>query len=214
MTLPRSKRCVFSTANDNYVPKAIVSLLSFHKHNADFDMFLLCGALSDENRQLCASCRVTPIELNRSDAFYQEWDYPRECYYHFEGPGIFLSRGYEYSVYIDGDTYCNRPFCWDENECKSFQISGSSYDTVRDFLVAVGDYEAICERFAVTNIAGFNRDRIQAGVLLYDNRVLEQTDYFAKARDLYDRCIKASLPRKGDDSLLALLLALHAVALP
>src|SRR5687768_17183739 len=108
--IKRKRHCVFSTGNDAYVSRAVVSLLSFAKFNPDFDMFLLCSELSDESKQLCAYCGVTPVELDLSGAFYRQWRYPKECYYHFKGPELFLSMGYDYSLYLDGDTYCNGRF--------------------------------------------------------------------------------------------------------
>ena len=37
------KYAVFSTANDAYVPQAVVALLTFRKFNPQFDSYLLCG---------------------------------------------------------------------------------------------------------------------------------------------------------------------------
>lgn len=198
-------RCAFSTGNDSYIPKCLVSLLSFTKHNPDFDMFVLCSHLSEHNKELCNACGVTPIKIDLSEFFYQEWRYPKECYYHFKAPEIFLERGYAYSVYIDGDTYCNRPFPWLVPD--PFHIAGTSYDTVGEFFIEIKDFDRIKDHLILSNEWCFDRKRIQSGVLLYNNRALQEFDYFGKARFLYDYSIKQGVPRMGDDSLLALTIA-------
>lgn len=199
------KRAVFSTANDAYVPKAVVSLLTFMRFNPEFDSFILCGRLSESNRALCSYCGVTPIELDLSAAFPQEWRYPRECFHHFKAPSLFLSKGYDYSVYVDGDTCCNGKF---DLAVDDFHIAGASYDTIAAFFRSLGEYDQLRAHFAAPE-DGFAWPRIQSGVLVYNNALLTDADYFGKAQSLYDLSIKRGVPRKGDDSLLALTLAIH-----
>jgi hypothetical protein len=123
----KNSQCVFSTATDSYIPHAAVSLLAFKKFNAGFDMFILSTRISELNARLCAHCGIKVIELDMSDTFYKQWKYPRECFYHFKGPEIFCATGYEFSVYIDGDTYCNGEFRF--NTAEPFHIAGVGYET-------------------------------------------------------------------------------------
>lgn len=198
-----SKRCVFATANEGYVAKAIVSLLSFKKHNPSYDMYLLGPPFGREARSLCEAHDVHHLDLDLSADFHEQWEYPRECFYHFKGPEVFLPLGYDFSVYIDGDTYCNGPF----PNISSGSIAGVSYDTVRDFFTEIQELDQIIERVRLPVEADFGRRRLQSGVLLLDNRALVDLGYFDKACRIYDVSIQGGVPRKGDDSLLALLLA-------
>lgn len=201
------RRCVFATANDEYVPKAVVSVLSFQRHNPDADGFILISAISAENRQLCNRLRIRPIELDLRDDFHTEWEYPRECFYHFRGPDVFAERGYDVSIYVDGDTYCNGALPMEPQ--LTVDIAGVSYDRIGAFFTEIGDLDRIISHLNVRDVTGFERPRLQTGVLVYHNHALRSLDFFASARDLYNLSIEAGIPRKGDDSLLALLLALR-----
>jgi hypothetical protein len=116
--------------------------------------------------------------------------------------------GYDYSIYIDGDTYCSGQFQWDHNQ--SFGIAGTAKDTIRQFFIELGDFDKITNCFKLNDLSGFDQPRIQSGVLVYNNSQLKQINYFAKARNLFDRSIKAGIPRKGDDSLLAFMIAMYS----
>lgn len=202
---PRRTTNVFSTADDAYVPKAVVAVLSFRRHNPHVDAHILSSRMSLANRTLCERCGITPIEVDLSSAFYRSWRYPSECYSHFKAPDIFLPLGYRHSIYVDGDTYSDRPF--PRPPAEPFHLAGASYDTVGEFFTKLGELDRVRGLFPAAS--GFQRDRIQAGVLLYDNQALATSGYFERARALFDASVRGDLPRKGDDSLLALLLAVH-----
>jgi pyruvyltransferase len=197
--------CVFSTATDDYVPYAAVSLLTFKRYNSSFDMYLLCAHMSDMAQSLCTRCGIKVIPVDLTDAFYREWKYPRECFYHFYAPELFERLGYSYSVYIDGDTYCNRSFSLEGHASTAFDLAGVSYDTTGEFFQELGELDALRHQLNVDNDHALQRPRIQTGVLAYNNCQLARQKYFEKARDLYHISIERGLPRKGDDSLLALL---------
>lgn len=203
----KNKNCAFSTGNDSYIPRAVVSLLSFRKYNENYDLYILCTSISVENKQLCEYCGIKVVELDLGDVFYKDWEYPKECFYHFKGPEIFLSLGYEYSVYVDGDTYTNRKFEFDTFEI--FHVAGASYDTNKELFLEIGEYQKIKENLKIQDDSGFDRRRIQTGVLIYNNKALVEVEYFKKAGYLYDLSIKNHVPRKGDDSLLSLILTIH-----
>ena len=202
---PELKRCVFSTATDDYVAKAIVSLISFKKHNPTYDMFLLGSRFGQDARDLCTAHDIQYIELDLSADFYQEWEYPRETFYHFKGPEVFLQLGYDQSLYVDGDTYCNGPF----PDIESGVIAGVSYDTVRDLFTEIEELDRIVGQVPLPAGANLDRRRPQSGVLHLDNRALVELGYFEKAARIFDVSVRSGVPRKGDDSLLALVLAAH-----
>lgn len=114
--------------------------------------------------------------------------------------------GYRYSVYLDGDTFCDKPI--PSGLSAGFHLAGHSYDTVGQLFTEIGDYAAVDEKFPTAR-PNFGRARIQTGVLVYDHTALCELGYFERAARLYDTSIKQGIPRKGDDSLLALMLVVH-----
>ena len=113
------KLCVFSTCNDKYIPKSAVSLLSFHKFNTDFDMFIICTECSDENKKMCNRLGIQIIKCDLSSYFYKEKNYPKECFYHFKAPDIFHNMSYDYAV---NRRPCGTPFAMYSAETRSVRF--------------------------------------------------------------------------------------------
>jgi len=181
-------------------------LLSFKKHNPEADLFFLCSEIGDQNRALCERCSISVVELDLTRHFHREWDYPRECFYHFASPCIFGDKGYEQSIYLDGDTYCNGPLRGEISG--GVALAGFGYDTLGDFFHGLGEPEVLKSIFKLSS-SSLCRKRIQSGVILHNNKDLLKLGYFQKAINIYDLCLSSGVPRKGDDSLLALLMAAH-----
>lgn len=78
------------------------------------------------------------IELPLADVFYQQWNYPRECFYHFAAPEIFHAKGYEFSMYVDGDTFTYRSLT--DDDLPSACIAGYGYQTIGEFFFEIGEH--------------------------------------------------------------------------
>lgn len=199
--------CVFSTSDNTYVPNCVVALLSFKKFNPDFDLFVLGRDFCEESKRLCHKYGIKVILIDLSLDFYKSWKYPPECYYHFKGPSIFHGMGYDFSICIDGDVYCNSSFLIDWESVT--HIAGVSYNSIKFFLTNIDDFDNVKNLFEIKDESSFERGHTQAGLLVYNNKILTELDYYQKAKTIFDLSIRKDLPRKGDDSLLALILGLY-----
>jgi len=162
---------------------------------------------SVKHQELCKNFNIKFVLINLAKYFYKEWNYPRECYYHFKAPELFYKMGYEYSIFFDGDVCCNNRVTIDFKEI--VHIGGVGHVVCKKFLQNIDDFNVIKSKFKIKDDSNFNRRHTQAGIIFYNNKNLSQFKYFEKATKLYDRSIKYGIPRKGDDSLLALIIGMY-----
>lgn len=196
-----NKFVAFCVSDDIYIPKCVIALLSFAKYNKNFDLVIITRVPSEKNIELCKKYFINVITIDLSKYFYKEWKYPSECYYHFKAPDILFNMGYNYSIFFDGDVYCNNEvnIIWEEIEA----IGGVGYTTCKKFLNKIDNFNGIVKKFNIKDVNSFSRRHIQAGIIFYNNKTLHEFGYFEKVVDLFDKSIKLGFPRKGDDSLLA-----------
>lgn len=190
--------CAFSTADDAYIPKAAASLLSIRKWNQAVPLYILSSKISSKNKKLLQSLDIKFIETNLRSTFPKTWEYPLECFYFFAGPELLYAEGFDYSLYIDGDVYCNNDPIIPLKDIKAF--AGVVNGRIRDILS--DDYQAVTRRWQST--ASSNAKRLQSGVVYFNNKALNKFDFLEKAGVLFRESLDASIPRKGDDSLFAL----------
>lgn len=193
----------YSTANKGYVSKAATSLLSIRTQIPDAKLYIISSGMSDAERELLSENDIEYHEVDYKNRFYQTWEYPVDAYYIFFGPEFFSQLNYLYSVYVDGDVYCSAsPYI-----AKGFTelIAGAGFD-IDYTTIFLGDTKQLEEKWKTTFEP---RKRLNTGVVYFNNKKAAKLRLFDKAAKLYDECIKAGLPRKGDDSLLALLLYIY-----
>ncbi|BAY21849.1 putative pyruvyl transferase [Calothrix sp. NIES-2100] len=191
------KVCAYSTCNESYIQNSVVSLLSIRKWNCDIDLFIISRKLSEKAKAFASRYNISVIELNLDYQFPKSFSYPVECYYLFAGPECFLERGYEYSIYIDGDIYCNASVSIDWNKLNYF--AGVSIGKIEDLLK--NDLETI---FRIWKYKSIPEYRVQTGVIYFKNETMVATDFLEKITNLYSESIVNSIPRSGDDSLFSL----------
>ena len=164
------KIVIFSTSDDGYIPNCIVSLLSIKKFHPTFDLYILTSDPSEKHIELCNRLNIKYIDIDLKKYFYKEWKYPRECYYHFKGPEIFHKLGYDYSIYIDGDIYCNKKINIKWSSIK--HIAGVGYDKCINILDRLDNFSVIKEKFDIGKKSNFDRNNVQTGFLVYNNKNL------------------------------------------
>lgn len=193
------RSCAFTCCNDDYVPKAIVSLKSVDKWNHPLDLFVIGRSFSNGMKSLLTTYGIKFVEIDWSCYFPTEWEYPAECFYWLGASELFMKLGYHSAVYLDADVYCNGDISHQLRTVST--ISGVNGGSLRGILGAHYD--------ALGNIIGSLHDgnRIQSGVVFMNMDFLNKFHILEKASTLYKQCLEAGLPRKGDDSLLALLIA-------
>lgn len=194
------KICAFSTADDGYAVSAAISLLTVRKYQPNLDMFIIGREYTAKTKKFLKKYNITPIEVNLDDIFHTAWEYPRECYYIFAGPEILAKKGYDYSVYVDGDIYCNNdPLTFSLSKVKDFAGAFTS-SRIRDILG--DDTDTALELYG--NKAILEEPRIQTGVVYFNNKSLAKKGLLEKIGKVYQEAFDNDIPRKGDDSLLAL----------
>lgn len=189
----------YSTADDKYILRAATSLLTIRDYCAGAKLAILSSGISAANKNVLDELDINYYEFDLRDKFYQTWQYPMECFYIFVGPELFAKRGYNYSVYIDGDVLCaSNPL---NGLAGDFDIAGATGDTAKGVF---GDEWLKLRKVFNLSESEAQKDRINSGVVYFNNQKMTEMNFLAENAILFDDCIKNNLPRKGDDSLLTL----------
>lgn len=193
----------YSAANNGYIPFSLSSLLSVRKFVKDGKFVIFIdGEVSAENKKLAEKNEIEIIELNLKEDFSQAWDYPVECFYMFYGPEFFAKK-YKYSVYIDGDVVCNKDPLIEFEKNKIIAGTFTNTEDKKQNEIFGEDWDKIKEIFNISEKKSFQK-RIQSGVIYFDNRKMEEIDFYDKSVELFKESLKNEIPRKGDDSLFSL----------
>lgn len=197
----RKNTIFYSTANDEYIKKSITSLLSVREHVPDAHLCVLCTNVSNKNKKLLKKYNISYKEIDLGDTFKDDV-YPKECFYLFAGPELFYEDGYNYSIYLDGDVYfVSDPFVNFHNKGIEF-ISGTPAPGGEN--IFGNDWKIIKKTWGIKS-----EDRIQSGIIYFNNREMRKEKLLHKAEDLYKKCIEIGAPRRGDDSLFALMQSVY-----
>ena len=192
----------FSTCDDKYIPFSMTALLSIRTYLPEAMLFLLCRSPSAKNMQLLQANNIDCIICDFDDRFIQLGSYPSECYYLFAGPQLFKKMGYRFSVYLDGDILCL------SNPLRNFPKALPGYAGVGvDSLADIVGMKELRELTSLYNLSesAIHTPRIQSGVVFFNNTEMESINLIDLATSVFQTCLKAKVPRKGDDSLFALI---------
>ena len=199
---------VFGTATEDYVPYMVTSLRSVRRANEGrpFDYFILGRGFNPSTRELLARHDISYVELDLNDVFKRlaTEHYPSECFWIFKGPEIFHERGYTHTLALDGDIYCNRWLDLDWLPQLEHIAGGCRGTSVGRFLRR--QLPALRRIFGLTR-AGEARSAPSSGVLFWNNAAMASVRFFERVVDVYSRSEAAGIPRRGDHSTLALVLA-------
>ena len=189
----------FSTANDSYIFQAATSLLSIRQFLPKAELYILSRHISNKNKKYLDRRHIKYIELDLTYLFFQTWEYPIECYYLFAGPKLFKERGFQYSVYLDGDILClNNPI---KNCPPIHDIGGVEANSFKELFGP--EKNALIEEFHLSSRLFSNR-RIQSGIVYMNNLKLTKINILEQCGKIYYESWEKGRPRKGDDSLFAL----------
>ena len=203
---------VFSSGTESYLACMVTSLRSFMQHNRQrpFDYYILGHAFSEESRDLLRRYGIRYVDLDIGDAFPREQRdrYPRECFWIFKGPEIFNGMGYDFSLSVDGDIWCNRHLDLDWLPNVEHIAGIDRGGSVADFLSGLGQYPLLKKHFGISDSVG-QRRATNSGVLFYNNKALATLGFFERVVKLCTDSEAIGVHRAGDDSTLALLLAVY-----
>ena len=194
----------YSTASRGYALYAVTSLLSIRRFIPDAKLAILSFGLSDHEKKILTKNHIELHEIDLTKQFYKTWDYPVECYYMFAGPELFYNLGYLYSVYIDGDVLCGS-----DPLAKMTAVEYLSGVGVSDGKKIFGDDWATIKKHWNVASTFKNSQRIQSGIVYFNNKKMSQEKLLNVAKRVFRDCVNLGIPRKGDDSLFALLQFLH-----
>lgn len=202
---------VFSAGTEDYLPFMVTSLRSFSRHDQPgLDYYIVGHGFSRASRALMRRHGIEYLDLDLRDTFRREASdrYPSECFWIFKGPETFEQLGYDHSLSVDGDVWCSRPLDLEWLPEVRHLAGIDRGCTVRAFLSVLGGYGRLRTHFDISSAAE-NRRATQTGVLFYNNRALAEMGFFDRVVDVYRRSEAIGVRRGGDDSTLALLLAVH-----
>jgi lipopolysaccharide biosynthesis glycosyltransferase len=81
--------------------------------------------------------------------------------------------------------------------------------TVKQFIEAVDNFPKVVETFDIDSYKASSAVSINSGVLFFNNPAYCSSGFFDKAVSLFNRSKNEGYPRKGDDSLLCLIMAVY-----
>ena len=195
---------VVCCANNSYVPQCIITLLSFCKFHPTIDAYIMGTKFTRAMKQLMMQHNIQYIEINLRNIFHSQWKYPIECYYHFYAPKVFLNRGYQYTIVLDGDIVCLRKITTPISHLASEYIGGIKGNIhLCQWRCLKKDLPKYKNILIKTKL---RRYRTNTGVLFYNNVNLVNFKYSNRIKLLFDYACRVNAPRKGDDSLLGLLM--------
>ncbi len=207
---PKQKKAVFITCNNQYVPKAIVALLSFTRYNPDYDRYILGSVFTQESYSLCHKYGVALITEDLHSDFpnlekrpYGQ-QYPIECFYHFYAYKR-LDK-YKFIINIEPDIYTNKALDIDLSSVEF--IAGSFCEGVRisNFSAIVNDLSKINQIYKEPLI---DQHRILGGFRIYNTKNLKQVSFYEKIVEYYQNSWEINAPRCGDDSLMVFYQSCH-----
>ena len=199
----------FTSCDNNYIPYAIVSLQKIRDFVPKARLAIISHHINKSNIKLLNSNNVFFYDLNLAEDYKKSWDYPVECFYFLDGPELFYGQGYKYSVYIDADVLCQK-----DPLLHNIQVEGIAGVPVDDIVNIFGkDYDVIKRLFNnKCTVEAKNKKRTQSGVLYFNKEYAKTNKMSKKCKQLFNTCLEAGIPRKGDDSLFALYVYLYVAS--
>jgi len=207
------KLAIYTTSDENYIEHAIVAFQTFREINPhlNLDFFIISKELSHHKLELLDRNSISHIELDLSGVFKIEenWPYPSECFWLFKGPDLLNNLGYKYSMYIDSDVQCNQPM--DLSWLYSLDlIAGAERGaSLIKFLSHVENIHKITKGFNIDRSNIQDIPSVNTGVLFFNNAEYSRLNFYQKAIDAFTLSKELGIPRKGDDSLMCLLMSIY-----
>ena len=154
--MSRNNTAIFSTGDAGYLKHMAIALFVACKHNRNFDPWIITDASKEETKFLEKfGISVIRIDLHdQYDVFNETW--PSQSFWWSIGPNMFNDLDYDYSIFIDGDVYCNKKV---------------------DLDIFNDDLE-IAARSDEPN-------KYNSGVMLFNNKRLVETDLYTSALNCY-----------------------------
>jgi hypothetical protein len=194
---------VFAAADESYVPYAAMALRSFQRWFPSWGYFLAGkrASMSPQSLDLLDRFEIELLDIDASQRFIRHEDYrkryPVEIFNYLLVPEVLANRGITYSIGIDGDVFCARPF---DFQCVFRNIEGFGgrpVGTLRRALLYRERKYPGGEVFAferVRDVLGIDEDlldtrfEVNAGVVFWNNQAMARVGLSEKATTVFAEC--------------------------
>jgi lipopolysaccharide biosynthesis glycosyltransferase len=206
--MSNKKLAICTTINKNYADYAVVCLQSFKRNSgltSDLFVFVNQNCLSQTQIDNFKYNNINIIDVDFSNRYNlpTDWPYPSECFWIFKCPEILYSLGYDYTLCVDTDTYCNALLNLEFIDDIQFVAGIDAGRTNKQFLKAIKQLDELTDLFLLQQDR-LNLKSTNTGVLLFNNKYCYTINFEEKIYQIFKKSMDNNIPRKGDDSLFCL----------
>lgn len=201
---------IFSVGDAGYLPVQLIALNGIKQVNTAYDYIAL---VPSGNRDTAAwrhyedQLGIRIMEVDFDEYFHDRgfrFPWPLECLMWFIAPSLLQDLGYSHSLYVDGDILCLRPLDFGDLADRQESIVGIDNGTAFHQLAHIDCIEQLLGRkLALGNTV------TNTGVLFFRHADLVKSLFTKRVIELYEQCWPWGLREPGDQSLLALYIAVH-----
>ena len=212
---------LYASADDRYVPTAVMALRSFQRWHPEFGYFILGTreAMHPESLALMQRYGIELIDVNDAHRFPVRGRFAykdRERFYCLKGPELLAARGFSHSAQVDGDVFCPKPMdlaelgrLLDRTDGLAARPVGSLDRTLRH---RYGDrnkefdfsHRSVRRALGLGRLALWRHYEYGSGVLYFNNVAMVQRGFYEACIDVFTRCHGCF---SGDQDLLAFTVA-------
>ena len=202
------KLAICTTINNKYADYAVVCLQSFRRNsglNSDLFVFVNQKHLNQAQINNFKNNDINIINVDFSQKYNipKDCSYPSECFWIFECPEILYSLGYDYTLCVDTDTYCNTLLNLEFIDNIEFVAGINRGKTNKEFLNAIQQLEKLTDVFSLQEDR-LNLKCTNTGVLFFNNKYCYNINFKQKIHEVFTISMNNNIERKGDDSLFCL----------
>jgi len=193
---------IVTSANDNYVPNAVMALNSFRRWHPEFGYFLLGNRvkMSLKSLELMRQFGIEFIHVDEGEPFIRTGpckdNYPIEVLYILYCPELFSNLNFEYSLYVDGDVFCSQPV---DFSAILPNVDGVAARPVRTLESLRADYfsrgwepfdfsrSSVLQAFGLDRKTLMTALEVNTGVVFWNNNKMQEIDFLEKARTIFEQ---------------------------
>lgn len=207
----------YASADDRYVPKAVLALRSFQRWHPQFGYVLIgtTASMSPSSWALIRRYGIEFIDVNDASRFPVQGRFAykdRERFYSLRGPELLAARGFDYSVQVDGDVYCPKPLDLDNLHGLLVRTHGLAARPVgsldRTLRHRYGDrnpdfdfsHRTVRKALGLSRWTLLTHYEYGSGVVYFNNAAMVEHGLYEGCIDVFNRC-RGYL--SGDQDLLA-----------
>ncbi len=179
---------VFSCGDENFTQPSIVALKSMEKNlsGVEVDLFYISDKNKNttKNLKLLNENNIEFLDFTDKNIFFNSQRWPKEAFWYLLGPEYFYDRGYEYSIYIDGDTLTVNNIGVNEllKKCESIMAVKDYFDNKK--MIGSG-LDKIMKKKTIKK-ERLEKPHLNSGVLYFNNRYFKNINFIEKLKKEID----------------------------